>query len=131
MILFTLFNCYLTISYYKDLRNVGGFQGERGVDGVQGPQGDSGVCTFSEKCGIGDCEVQVNNESIEYYKNTMPGMTEECLEEPNAANCNNDEDLVKTSQDIKKLNKTRIEECKKSKLNWEDFKDKIFPPIIP
>jgi hypothetical protein len=130
LILFTLFNCYLTISYYKDLRNVGGFQGERGVPGAQGPKGDSGVCTFSEKCGIGDCEVQVINESNNYYKKKIPEMTEVCLEEPNAANCNNDDDLIKTAKDIIDLNNTRIEKCKKSKLNWEDFKEKMFPPLI-
>ena len=50
LILFTLFNGYLTIMYYKDLRNVGGKQGERGLPGEEGLMGDTGICTFSEKC---------------------------------------------------------------------------------
>jgi len=130
LILFTLFNCYLTISYYKDLRNVGGKQGERGLKGEQGFKGDSGVCTFSDKCGINNCDDEVMKESRVYYKDEIDKIGEDCYETPNLKNCNNNENLLKTSKDIKNLNKIRITKCKNSKLNWEDLKDKLFPPLV-
>ena len=129
LILFSLFNCYLTISYYKDLRNVGGRQGERGLQGNQGFQGDSGVCTFSDKCGIDNCDDKVTIESKEYYKDEIGKIGDTCFENPTLENCDNNNELFKTSQDINNLNKIRIEKCKNSKLNWKDLKDKLFPPL--
>lgn len=129
LIIFTLFNCYLTISYYKDLRNVGGKQGERGLPGERGSRGDSGVCAFSDKCGIEDCKDKVNAESKIYYADKIKLIGEKCHDEPSLDNCNNEKDKVNIANELKDLNQIRIDKCKNSKLNWEELKDKLFPPI--
>ena len=128
LILFTLFNGYLTIIYYKDLRNVGGKQGERGLPGEEGLRGDTGVCTFSKKCGITNCEEEVNKESKEYYKDIINNIGNDCYNDPK--NCENDE-KTNISKDIKKLNDVRIDKCKKSKQKWNELKTQLYPPINP
>uniref|UniRef100_A0A6C0EEY7 Uncharacterized protein n=1 Tax=viral metagenome TaxID=1070528 RepID=A0A6C0EEY7_9ZZZZ len=128
LILFTLFNCYLTIAYYKDLRNVGGQPGERGLKGESGFTGDSGVCTFSEKCGINDCESKVLNESKEYSADKIDLIGEPCYTNSTIENCKTQEH-INIANDVKNLNRIRIEKCNNSKLNWEDLKEKLFPPL--
>lgn len=130
LILFTLFNCYLTISYYTNLRDIGGRQGERGLKGQQGFKGDSGVCTFSDKCGIPDCKDKIENASKDYNKDydDLKG-GEECYNDPTNANCNDDEESKKKALHLKNLNKERIKHCKESKLNWEELKEILFPPL--
>jgi hypothetical protein len=120
LILFTLFNCYLTIAYYKDLRNVGGVQGERGLTGEQGFQGDSGVCTFSDKCGIDDCRGKVSEASIEKYSDIV---SENCINTPKECK-NTDEKNI--AIEIRKTNDVLTKKCENTKLKWEDFKEKYF-----
>jgi hypothetical protein len=127
LILFTLFNCYLTISYYKDLRDVGGIQGERGLQGEQGFKGDSGVCTFSNKCGIDNCTDKINRESRIHDKDKFDLIKEKCYKNPSLENCKNEE-LMNIASDLKSFNDIRIEKCKNSKLDWTDLKEKLFPP---
>jgi hypothetical protein len=130
LILFTLFNCYLTIAYYKDLRDVGGIQGERGLRGEQGFSGDSGVCTFSNKCGISNCKDKINKESRIYDRdkfNLIKG--DECYNDPSLKNCENNQESMNIASDLKSFNDIRIKKCKNSKLKWKDLKDKLFPPL--
>jgi hypothetical protein len=127
--LFTLVNLYLTIGYYKDLRNSGGKQGMRGPPGSDGMRGDAGVCTFSEKCGIKNCEDQVYNYIIDndYFDNS--DFTRECLENPTLQNCNNDEELLKKSQAIKPIINEQIKKCKNSRKDWKSLVNDLFPPV--
>jgi hypothetical protein len=128
LILFTLINLYLTINSYKNLRNVSGMQGQRGPAGEQGPSGDAGVCTFSKKCGIKNCDDKVYNY-IEHHNYYGDDMTKKCLKNPSKENCGNDDDLLKRATDLQPLIKTQINKCETSKKDWNTLKKDIFPDI--
>ena len=114
--LFTGINLFLTIKYYKDLRNKSGEQGPRGLKGEDGPQGDPGVCTFSEKCGMNkkECEDAIYKKIIDenYYGENF---TRECLENPSLETCNNDIDLVESATALKPLINAKIKKCMESR----------------
>ena len=128
--LFTGINLFLTIKYYKDLRNKAGEQGPRGLKGEDGPQGDVGVCTFSEKCGMNkkECENIIYKKIIDdnYYGENI---TRECLENPTLETCNNDIDLVEKASALKPLVELKIKKCIESRKSKEVMINELFPPI--
>jgi len=127
LILFTLINLYLTINSYKTLRQTSGMQGQRGSEGDQGPTGDAGVCTFSQKCKIENCDDKIYGYIEENkYHDDMPI---DCLKTPSKANCDNNNDLLQRANDLQDLTKIQINKCETSKKDWDTLKKDIFPDI--
>lgn len=128
--LFTGINLFLTIKYYKDLRNKAGEQGPRGLKGEDGPQGDPGVCTFSEKCGMNqkECEDAIYKKIIDdnYYGEDI---TRECLENPTLETCNNDINLVERATALKPLIELKIKKCLESRKSKDVMINELFPPV--
>jgi len=52
----TVTNIYISLYYYKKLREDTGVKGPRGDPGEQGPKGSDGVCSMSTSCNINDCK---------------------------------------------------------------------------
>lgn len=125
LIIFTSLNLYMTINYYKKLRNDVGKEGPRGLKGEDGHKGDSGVCVFTEKCGIKNCEEKIYKEIEErnYYGS---GFTTKCLKNP--SDCET-EDLKEASEGIKELINTQIDKCKQSKKDETTLMNDLFPPL--
>lgn len=125
LILFTSLNLYMTINYYRKLRNDVGKQGPRGLKGEDGPSGDTGVCVFTEKCGIKNCEDKIYKEIDDrnYYGSEF---TTECLKNPNTCET---EDLKEASKGISQLIKTQIAKCKSSKKDETTLMNELFPPL--
>ena len=71
MIAFLLFICYAniytSISYYIELRNNPGLQGERGEPGLRGNKGSDGVCVINTGCdALQNCDELIENTIREY-----------------------------------------------------------------
>jgi hypothetical protein len=58
----TLSNIYLSINFFKRIRNEPGKQGPDGNMGDQGMKGSNGVCKLSTKCGISNCRNVIEEE---------------------------------------------------------------------
>ena len=125
LILFTSLNLYMTINYYKKLRNDVGKEGRRGLKGEDGPRGDPGVCVFTEKCGIKNCKDKIYEE-IEKRSYYGPEFSTKCLK--NSNDCET-EDLKEASQGISELINTQIEKCKQSKKDEKTLMNELFPPL--
>lgn len=117
----TLINLYMSIGYYIKLREDPGQPGPRGPKGEKGPIGDPGKCTFSEKCGISDCEDKILALTDEYY----PDISRACIKNNNK--CSNEE--LELAKPISKQVDRLIEQCKKSNRAESDFLRKIRPLI--
>ena len=52
----TVTNIYITLHFYKKLREDPGIKGPRGDPGESGPKGSDGVCSLSTSCNINDCK---------------------------------------------------------------------------
>ena len=115
-------NLYLSILYYIRLRNEPGKPGPRGEKGQQGAKGDIGKCTFSEKCGINDCEGKIFDIAEKLY----PDIPLKCLKD--TKKCRNHNEREKASPVNKEL-KRLIKRCNKTKMAEEDFMRKIRPQI--
>ena len=60
-------NIYLSIHFYKKIRNEPGKKGPDGDQGDQGPSGSNGVCTLSTKCGISNCKLVIQDELVKIF----------------------------------------------------------------
>ncbi len=118
----TFINLYLSIAYYIKLRNEPGIPGKRGSKGEKGPVGDMGKCTFSEKCGIEDCDNKILGVAEELY----PDLSRECL--LNIAKCNSPQDKEK-AKPIGIQIKNLIEKCKTTDMAEEDFMRRVLPVL--
>jgi len=124
LILFTGLNLYMTINYYRKLRNDVGKTGSRGLKGETGPRGDLGQCVFTEKCGIKNCEDKIYSE-IE-KRNYYGDFNIECLKNPNKCAT---EDLKEVAQGINELIQVQIKKCKESKKDEKTLMNDLFPPL--
>lgn len=114
-------NMYMSIVYYIKLREDPGIPGPRGAKGDQGPSGDIGKCTFSDKCGIENCEEKIYNIASDYYSS----IPLECLKDNTKCNENDAEKALPITNQINML----IEECKKTQTAESDFILRITPVI--
>lgn len=55
-------NIYMSIYFFRKIRNDPGKQGPDGDMGEQGPKGPDGVCKLSLKCGINNCRAVIEEE---------------------------------------------------------------------
>lgn len=117
----TIINLYMSISYYIKLREDPGKPGSRGPKGDKGPRGDPGKCTFSEKCGISDCEDKILALTDEYY----PDISRKCIEDNKK--CSNEE--LHMAKPISKQVKRLVKECKTTSRAESDFLRRIRPII--
>ena len=122
LITLSLMNFYLSIMYYIRLRNEPGKPGPRGDKGEQGAKGDIGKCTFSEKCGINDCQGKIFGLGEKFY----PDIPLRCLKD--TTKCKSHTEREKAVPINKELNRL-IEKCNKTKMAEEDFMRRITPLI--
>lgn len=125
LILFTALNLYMTINYYRKLRNETGKPGPRGLKGEKGIRGAEGNCVFTEKCGIKNCEDKIYNE-IEKRNYYGSQFNIECLKNPEKCAS---EDLKEAAQGIHELIKVQIQKCKESKKDEATLMNELFPPL--
>ena len=71
----TVFNIYLSIQYYIELRNDPGLKGPRGPPGRKGPKGIPGVCTVEAECETGKCREKI----VEAVQSAYPEIEPDCL----------------------------------------------------
>ena len=125
LIIFTALNLYMTINYYSKLRNDVGKQGHAGLKGEDGSSGDSGVCVFTEKCRIKNCEAKIYDE-IEKRNYYGTEFTTDCLKDPNSCET---EDLKEASSGISELIKIQIDKCNNSKKDEKTLLNELFPQL--
>jgi len=118
----TIMNIYLSVTYYISLRNEVGTPGVRGVKGDPGPSGDVGVCTFSESCGIQNCDDKIYALAAELY----PTMTRDCISDP--SKCDNIIDQEKAIPLNKQITQL-ISACETTKYAEPDFMRRIRPQL--
>ena len=127
--LFTLFNVYWTIKFYKDLRNAEGKQGPKGPQGEKGPSGEPGVCTFSSECGIDDAasriasEISSRREFEEFFKTDLEY---EKFKDNIKNNIFEDSDATEAQQNVYKAVQAIILNAKTTQLKPDVFYDKVF-----
>lgn len=115
-------NLYLSILYYIRLRNEPGKPGSRGEKGEDGPKGDIGKCTFSEQCGINDCEGKIYKLGEDFY----PNIPLKCLKDTKKCRSHTErEKAIPVNKELKRL----IKICNKTRIAEEDFMRKITPLI--
>ena len=117
-----LMNLYLSILYYIRLRNEPGKPGPRGEKGEGGSKGDIGKCTFSEKCGINDCEGKIYGLGEKFY----PDIPLNCLKD--TKKCKTHTEREKAVPINKELNRI-IKKCNKTKMAEAEFMRLITPLI--
>lgn len=116
----TFINLYLSIAYYIKLRNEPGIPGPRGSKGERGPIGDIGKCTFSEKCGIENCDDKILGVAEELY----PSLSRDCLMD--ITKCSSPQDKEK-AKPVGEQIKTLIDKCKTTSMAEEDFMRRVLP----
>jgi hypothetical protein len=122
LLLLSIINIYLSVTYYIKLREEPGLPGIKGSKGYRGLKGDVGKCTFSKTCNIENCYNKVYSVANDLFPDLSKGNNGECLRNPNKCKTQIGRE---NSQMIKpQLNKI-IEECKKTKESEEDFINKI------
>ena len=119
LFIFALVNMYTSIVYYIKLREDPGIPRPRGTKGDTGPKGDSGKCTFSDKCGIENCDEKVYDMAHNYY----PSISLECLKDNNRCTTDEIDKAIPVTKQIKLL----IDECKTTQRAESDFIRKIRP----
>jgi len=130
--LFTLFNVYWTIKFYKDLRNAEGKQGPKGPHGEKGPSGEPGVCTFSSKCGIDDAasriasEISARREFEDFFKTGPEYEKFKDNIKNNIFEDFEDTDVTEAQQNVYKAVKEIILNAKTTQLKPDVFYDKVF-----
>ena len=58
----TISNIYLSVHFFKKIRNELGKKGPDGDMGDQGMKGSDGICKLSTKCGINNCRNVIEEE---------------------------------------------------------------------
>tara|TARA_B110001469_G_C9616937_1_gene307245 strand:+ start:312 stop:698 length:387 start_codon:yes stop_codon:yes gene_type:complete len=67
LVFITGLNVFLSIHFYKKLREDVGIQGSRGPSGDKGPTGSDGVCVLSTSCGIANCRGVIDREFFKIF----------------------------------------------------------------
>ena len=67
LVFITGLNVFLSIHFYKKLREDVGIQGARGPPGDKGPTGSDGVCVLSTSCGIANCRGVIEREFLKIF----------------------------------------------------------------
>ena len=60
-------NIYLSIVFFRKIRNEPGQKGPDGDQGNQGMKGSPGICTLSTKCGISNCKQVIEDELVKIF----------------------------------------------------------------
>lgn len=67
LLFITFSNIYLSIIFYKMLRDNPGIKGDRGDPGEKGPSGPNGVCSMTTQCKIANCRGLIEKELGKIY----------------------------------------------------------------
>jgi hypothetical protein len=123
MILMLLFlsvlNIYLSVVYYIQLRNDAGIPGPQGSKGPSGAKGAPGKCSFTEKCGINNARDIILNTA-----NSMYNIPQPCLDNPNLANCkdqNTLDEAIPINAQVNMLEKIAYS----TTMSQKDFENKL------
>ena len=120
LLFLTLLNIYLSFVYYIELRNNVGVQGQMGPKGPKGVQGNSGVCSFSESCGIPDAR----NKIIK-IANQMYNIDTKCIDNPSLETCNQDQDILDQARPINKQVNMLEQIAYSTTMTEKDFMSKL------
>ena len=130
LLLFTLFNIFMTRKYYIALREAVGKQGPQGPKGPDGPQGEPGMCTFAEKCGVENAEAltmtKISEKSAfrDHFDNDQD--YKKCMDDIknnlDGANINIENPKCKN---IEKLVKEIVINAKTTKMHPDDYYEQV------
>ena len=116
-------NIYLSIIFYKKIRNEPGLIGPDGNSGDTGMNGSDGVCTLSTSCGISNCKLVIESELIKIfpiYKKIKSKLKR---------------NIVLSGEEKKALNKINsyidilLPVCESGKFNKKEFLDHIYNSV--
>jgi len=116
----TVTNIYITLHFYRKLREDTGIKGPRGDSGEPGPKGSNGVCGLSTSCNINDCKGYIEKIFLDMDK--YPGTEYRILKNKLSNNVILNQNEKKKLQQMDDWTNLLTNICKKQLYNKTELK---------